>query len=47
MHAQFRIHVHGYLSILPQPNNILQTLKHANIIIIDVMSMNTIILCSH
>jgi len=39
MHSQFRMPIHGYLSAFTTTNNILQTLKHANVIIIDVMSV--------
>lgn len=39
IYTQFRIHVHGYLSLLPQPSNILQSLKYENVIIIDEISM--------
>jgi hypothetical protein len=35
IHTQFRIHVYGYLYVLPQPSNILQSLKYANVIIND------------
>jgi len=46
VHTQFKIHVCRYLFVLLQPSNILQTLKHANVIIIDEMSMMTsIMLC--
>jgi hypothetical protein len=38
VHTQFRTHVCGYLFVLLQLSNILQTLKHANVIIIDEMS---------
>jgi hypothetical protein len=41
IHTQFGIHVHGYLFVLPQPSNILQSLKYANVIIIDEMSVMT------
>jgi hypothetical protein len=44
MHTQFRIPIHGYLSAFTTTNNILQTLKHANVIIIDVMSIITSII---
>jgi DNA replication protein DnaC len=37
-HTQFRILVHGYLSTLSKPSNILQTLKNVHVIIIDEMS---------
>jgi len=38
-HTQFKILVHGFFLILPQPSNILQSLKHANVIIMDEMSI--------
>jgi len=45
-HTQLRIPVHGYLSILSQPNQILKTLKHAHVIIVDEMStMTNVMLC--
>jgi len=40
-HTQFRISVRGYLSILSQPNQILGTLKHAHVIIVDEMPVMT------
>jgi hypothetical protein len=47
IHTQFRIHAHSCLSVLPQLSNILQSLKYANVIIIDEMSMMTnIMLCA-
>jgi len=39
INTQFKIHVFGYFSVLPQPSNILQSLKYANVIIIDEMLM--------
>jgi len=41
IHTQFKIPIHGYLYVLPQPSNILQSLKYANVIIIDEMLMMT------
>jgi hypothetical protein len=47
IYIQFRIRVHGYLSILPQASNILQSLKYANVIIIDEISMmSSTMLCA-
>jgi len=45
IYTQFRIHVHGYLFVLPQPSNILQSLKYENAIIIDeiLMMSNTML----
>jgi hypothetical protein len=44
VHTQFKILIHGYIFVLPQPSDILQTLKYTHVIIIDEMSMmiNTI-----
>jgi len=36
-----RIPIHDYLYVLPQPSNLLQSLKYANVIIIDKMLMMT------
>ncbi len=47
IYTQFRIHVCGYLSVLPQPSNILQSLKFANVIIIDeILMMISTMLCA-
>jgi hypothetical protein len=47
IYTQFRIHVHGYLSVLPQPSNILQSLKYENVIIIDEnLMMSNTMLCA-
>ncbi len=47
IHTQFRIHVCGYLSVLPQPSNILQSLQFANVIIIDeILMMISTMLCA-
>jgi hypothetical protein len=40
-HTQFRILVCGYLYVLPQSNDVLQIFKHADVIIIDEISMMT------
>ncbi len=47
IHTQFKILIHGYIYVLPQLSDILQTLKYAHVIIIDEMSMKiSIILCA-
>jgi hypothetical protein len=45
-HTQCRILVCGNLFVLSQPSQILETLKHAHVIIVDEMSMMTsVMLC--
>ena len=41
VHTMFRIPTHGYLSVLHEPSLILTTLKNADVIIIDEISMMT------
>jgi hypothetical protein len=45
IHTQFKILIHGYIYVLPQPGDMLQILKYIHVIIIDEMSMmiNTIL----
>jgi hypothetical protein len=45
-HTRFRILVHGYLYVLSQPNQILRTLKHVHIIIDEMSTMISVMLCA-
>jgi hypothetical protein len=46
-HAQCTILTCGYLFVLSQPSQILETLKHAHVIIVDEMSiMISVMLCA-
>jgi hypothetical protein len=47
IHAQCTILMCGNLSVLSQPSQILETLKHAHVVIVDEMSMMTsVMLCA-
>jgi hypothetical protein len=46
-HTQFKTPMCGYLFVLPQPSEVLETLKYAHVTIIDEMSMMTnVMLCA-